>query len=373
MQNSEEIESLKEFGNNNENKIEKFHKNNYDNFVFFIYLLFISFIFIFIISIIHIKLNNKKENAFINHKLSYNITPIDPNIPKRKIYVQYMDFWPAFKLEKFDIHDILKERYDVVISDEPDYVFFGEFGRKNYGIENKFDCIKIFLSVENRKPNFARTDYAIGLHYIDRGDRYCRKPTDTSKLSEMKTIYNITKLKNINNKNKKFCAWLVSNGGSMTRNLFYKKLSEYKRIDSGGKFQNNIGYIVENKKEFLKNYKFSICFENSKKNGYISEKLFDAFEAGTIPIYFGDDSVKELINNKAYIHVKDKNDFENKIELIKKIDQDDKLYEKIIKEKIVIDDNIYEVELQKYKNFIYHIIEQDKQKAKRFKRIDEVE
>ena len=121
----------------------------------------------------------------------------------------------------------------------------------------------------------------------------------------------------------------------------------------------------------MKNYKFSICFENSKKPGYVSEKIFDAFEAGTIPIYFGDDSIKELINNKAYIHVKDKYDFDEKIELIKKIDQDDNLYEQMIKEKIVINDNIYEHELQKFKNFIYHIIEQDLEKAKRFKRKDD--
>ena len=43
----------------------------------------------------------------------------------------------------------------------------------------------------------------------------------------------------------------------------------------------------------------------------------------------------------------------------------------MIKEKIVINDNIYEHELQKFKNFIYHIIEQDLEKAKRFKRKDD--
>ena len=189
----------------------------------------------------------------------------------------------------------------------------------------------------------------------------------------MQSLYNYSKVNNITIKNKKFCAWVVSNGGAYTRNQFYKKLSEYKTIDSGGRFKNNIGYIVKNKKEFLKGYKFSICFENSKKLGYISEKLFDAFKAGTIPIYFGDDSVKKLINSKSYIHVNDINDFNKKIDLIKKIDQDDDLYESMIKEKIVINDSYFEPELKKYKNFIYHIIEQDKQKAKRFKRKNETE
>lgn len=165
-----------------------------------------------------------------------------------------MDFWPAFKIEEFDIHDILNERYEVILSENPDYVFFGNFGKNNYGLENKIDCIKIFLSIENLRPNFSNCDYAIGLHYINQGDSYCRKPTDTSKLSSMGSIYNLTKIKNIDNKNKKFCAWVVSNKFGRERNLFYDKLSEYKIIDSGGKFKNNIGHKVKNKIEFLQNY-----------------------------------------------------------------------------------------------------------------------
>ena len=76
----------------------------------------------------------------------------------------------------------------------------------------------------------------------------------------------------------------------------------------------------------------------------------------------------EILNNRSYIHVIDENDFDEKIELIKKIDQNDTLYEEMIREKIVIDDSRYPREMQKYKNFIYHIIEQDKEKAKRFER-----
>ena len=287
---------------------------------------------------------------------------------KRKIYVKYMDFWPAFRLERFDVHRILKERYEVIFSDYPDYVVFSEFGGQNYDIENKINCVKLFLSIENRDPNFANTDYAIGIHYIDKEDRYFRKPTETHQLSAIQTVYNVTKVKNIDVSKKKFCAWVVSNGGGRVRNLFYDKLSEYKVVDSGGHFRNNVGGSVGNKIEFLSHYKFSICMENSKTQGYISEKLVDCFEAGTIPIYYGDDTVLELLNSKSYIHIKNEDEFEEKIELIKKIDNNDTLYQEIIREKIVIDDSRYARELQKYKDFIYHIIEQDKEKAKRFPR-----
>ena len=287
---------------------------------------------------------------------------------KRKIYVKYMDFWPAFQLSRFDVHKILLEKYDVIESENPDYVIFSEFGGENYGIENKINCVKLFLSIENRGPNFDNTDYAIGIHYIDKGDRYFRKPTETHQLTAIGTVYNVTKVRGIDIKKKKFCAWVVSNGSGHARNLFYDRLSEYKTIDSGGSFRNNIGGRVEDKLKFLENYKFSICFENSKTDGYISEKLSDAFEAGTIPIYYGDDTVLELLNNRSYIHVRDENDFNSKIEWIKRIDQNDTLYEQMIREKIVIDDTRYPKEVQKYKDFIYHIIDQDKEKAKRFER-----
>ena len=69
--------------------------------------------------------------------------------------------------------------------------------------------------------------------------------------------------------------------------------------------------------------------------------------------------------------MKDEDDFKEKIELIKKIDNNDTLYNEIIREKIVIDDTRYHREVQKYKDFIYHIIDQDKEKAKRFKRQNE--
>ena len=52
----------------------------------------------------------------------------------------------------------------------------------------------------------------------------------------------------------------------------------------GGRYNNNVG-IIKNKILFLSNYKFSIAMENSEGDGYLSEKIIDSFEAGTIPIY----------------------------------------------------------------------------------------
>jgi hypothetical protein len=314
-------------------------------------------------------MDNKTENETKENNTIIAVDTI-PNtiLKKRTIYVKYMDFWPAFIYTDFDVHKILTEKYNVVLSDNPDYVIFGEFGGENYGIEKRLNCIKFYLSIENTDPDFSNCDYAIGIHYLNKDDRYFRKPTEVHQLTALHNVLNATKMRGVDIKSKKFCAWVVSNGGAYERNLFYDKLSQYKIVDSGGSFRNNVGGSVSNKLEFLSHYKFSICFENSKTDGYISEKLSDGFEAGTVPIYFGDDTVLEILNNRSYIHVKTVEEFDEKIELIKKIDQNDTLYEMMIREKIVIDDSRYPKEVQKYKDFIYHIFDQDKEKAKRFER-----
>ena len=77
--------------------------------------------------------------------------------------------------------------------------------------------------------------------------------------------------------------------------------------------------------------------ENSRGDDYISEKIYDSFKAGTIPIYYGNFIIDEFINPKTYILINGKKDFYEKIEYIKKIDNDDKLYISIMKEKPIID------------------------------------
>ena len=131
----------------------------------------------------------------------------------------------------------------------------------------------------------------------------------------------------------------------------------------GGKYNNNIGGPVKNKKEFLTSYKFSIAMENSEGNGYISEKIVDSFLAGTIPIYYGDYMIDEYINPKSFILIKGEKDMFEKIEYIKKIDNDDYLYKSFLKEKILIDENIQKKNEKELKHFLYHIFEQDKSKA----------
>jgi len=56
------------------------------------------------------------------------------------------------------------------------------------------------------------------------------------------------------------------------------------------------------KREILAKYKFAIAFDNAKElNGYILEKIFAVFEAGTVPIYFGAPNISKHIPKECYI------------------------------------------------------------------------
>ena len=133
----------------------------------------------------------------------------------------------------------------------------------------------------------------------------------------------------------------------------------------GGKFDNNVGGIVKDKIKFLSSYKFSIAMENTNGDGYVTEKIIDSFLSGTIPIYYGNYMVEELINPKTFILIKGTKDIEEKINFIKEIDNNNTLYKQIIKEKVLIDEKIDEKFEQNILNFIDHIFEQNKYQAKR--------
>lgn len=61
-------------------------------------------------------------------------------------------------------------------------------------------------------------------------------------------------------------------------------------------------YSGPDKLNVLKNYKFCICFENTHTTpGYITEKIFDVFAAGCVPIYWGPDNVEDYIPPECYI------------------------------------------------------------------------
>lgn len=66
-------------------------------------------------------------------------------------------------------------------------------------------------------------------------------------------------------------------------------------------FQSYRGKVVSKLATF-KNYRFSICYENVRDiPGYITEKIFDSFFAGCIPVYWGAANVTHYIPEDCFI------------------------------------------------------------------------
>ena len=92
--------------------------------------------------------------------------------------------------------------------------------------------------------------------------------------------------------------------------------------------------------EIYKDYKFTFAMENSDINGYITEKIMNAYIAGSIPIYWGTSKVKTIFNPKSFIYLNDYNSFEEAAKDIISISNDNERYNAMINEPIFIS-NLY--------------------------------
>lgn len=236
---------------------------------------------------------------------------------KRRLKIAFTDFWDNFDEKDNFFVRLLSERYELEISPKPDYLFYSVFGSRHLA----FDCVKIFYTGENQTPDFNLCDYALGFEHLDLGDRYFRLPNwylyekDTA-LMEHKHLKSFSEREG-------FCGFVYSNNNaSPERNLFFDKLSAYRPVSSGGRFRNNVGGPVADKQAFLQGFRFSIAFENCSHPGYSTEKIVQAFAAGTIPIYWGDPRIAETFNREAFVNCHDYGSWDEVVQAVEDLDND---------------------------------------------------
>lgn len=243
-------------------------------------------------------------------------------------------------------------------SDTPDFLFCSVFGHEYL----KYDCVRILYTGENLVPDFNIFDYAIGFSHLDFEDRYLRMPIyffyDEYKEALKKHEISEGEL----SRKQKFCNFVYSNdGGAPQREKFFNLLSNYRKVDSGGRWLNNIGGPVEDKLEFQRDYRFSIAFENSSTSGYTTEKIVQAFAAKTIPIYWGDPQIGKEFNEKAFINCHAYPSFEAVVEEIKKIDSDEEAFRAYLHEPICAEP--YEKMQSDLEDFVVAICRQQPKEA----------
>jgi hypothetical protein len=142
------------------------------------------------------------------------------------------------------------------------------------------------------------------------------QPPPTIKLNHKKIQFN----------QKKFITTIISYKSSKRPNQLYgeRKLAiayfqeKYDNFLFYGHGWNKLNYKsykgkVDSKIDTLKNFKYTICYENEKNiNGLISEKIFDCFYANTVPIFLGAENICHQIPEELFI---DKRNFKTYEEL----------------------------------------------------------
>ena len=239
----------------------------------------------------------------------------------KKIKIKFGDFWDGFNKEENYFIKILKKRFEVELSETPDLLIFTHaYGKKEQF--SQYKCHRLFLGWENVRADWRIADYVMDSDFYINNPQHFRFPIWAS--------WNLNQLMNpkpeIDLDKKKFASMVVSNGSAKERIEFYDLLSKYKKVDSGGRFLNNVGGPVKNKLDFIKDYKFVISFENSNYPGYTTEKIIEPMITGSVPIYWGNNKIKEDFNEKSFINVLNFKSFKNAVDYIVELDRNDQKY-----------------------------------------------
>ena len=276
----------------------------------------------------------------------------------KRIKIKFIDFWGDFNPQDNFIINTLRKDYVCELSDTPDYLFFSTFGCKHL----QYTCVKIMFIGENIVPDFNICDYALAFDHLDFGDRYMRLPLflvrDNFKSFKPDSVFSEEDALR-----RKFCSIVVSNVkiASPMREKFFRALSRYKQVDSGGRLWNNVGGPVADKHQFISQYKFNIAFENSRSNGYTTEKIMDAMIANSLPIYWGNPLIEKDFNPRSFVDISEFKDIDEAVDRIVELDRNDDLYIEMLRQCWVNDTTMFHWEerlLQFLKNIVEKPVEQ---------------
>lgn len=247
-----------------------------------------------------------------------------------KIHVAFSDFSSDFDTKNCIFSDILKSRLGAEVTDDlskADVLIHSVFGETH----RSFRGTRIFYTGESVKPRWDECDYALSFLREEPAhpERHFRLPywvlADYIRKTGRIEQYS-TRPFDIMERQRKFCNFLYSNGNAKERVHFLRALSSYRHVDSAGRFLNNTGAVIKDKVAFCSGYKFTIAFENYPARGYVTEKLADAFAAGSLPIYWGAPDVELDFNSKRFVNVRDFKDFEELTEYIRYLDGNNEAY-----------------------------------------------
>lgn len=224
------------------------------------------------------------------------------NIDKQ---IHFYNWWPHDSHSMW-LHDFIELRG--ILKDKNKTVALCSVFNEKEILQYVDTDVKIFFSGENlhnaRHAQFADYmlsgntpyDLSLGFDFFE-DERYLRfplwliymfKPNATNE--EIRDKCKKIRYPNIS-KRDKFATLIARADWNGVRTDIYNFLSKFDKVDCPSTLFHNdeslSSIFNDNKREYLKQYVFNVCPENTNAYGYVTEKLFEAIEAGCIPIYWG--------------------------------------------------------------------------------------
>lgn len=333
------------------------------------------------------KINNKANQIYsdyISPKIEYNREKnISKSNPTSRIY--YTGFPSSIEdpwVKNFLMNIFLPQKYQTsrISIYDPDIQYFSVFQKRNLIIKSKAKN-KIFWTGEDVINNY--TDFSdhclnessLSIGFLPENEipenlryKYIRFPlwllfyfinTPDNTIPTKDYINSIVKKINQTQYIKtNFCALVAGHDRNGIRGYLKSQLSDISEVKSAGSYLHNDDSLTKkynnNKIEYLKSFMFNICPENTSTNGYVTEKLFQSFDAGCIPIYNGGGNYiePEVINPNAIIYfTPEKSD--QVINQVKELWQNPKYYSEFIKQPKLLDSST---------DYIFNLIQEAKEK-----------
>lgn len=245
----------------------------------------------------------------IKHKIKRKIQEIKKYIRQRKyktsLNIRFFNFWSIDYIENHWFNQFIKH-YSLNDNKKP-INFFSVMG-PTFFTKIPINGKKIFFTGENvqgehhlRYKNHALPfmDLALGFEYLN-NEKYIRFPlwilylvSSNDSFEKIKSkIEKINAVENRKNHTRnKFASIICRYDFTNIRGKIIDKINTIHTVECAGNFRNNTKDLKEKygdrKLDYLKQFKFNICPENTNTKGYVTEKLLESFQSGCIPIYWG--------------------------------------------------------------------------------------
>lgn len=289
------------------------------------------------------------------------------------IKIKFSGFWPDFNYKDIEFFKNLEIEGALEIdnqSENPDVIIYSDYIPD---CDVQIDQARILFSPENiARKNYLfkyTMNYQRNLENNFRFQNFFYYPFYREVTENTESAFYLSLKNKIKNKHINF---IYSNNNAKVRNSYFEYLSKFYKIDSFGKFKNNMGTTGEDrnlshykrsikKATIISDYKFTIAFENSRGEDYISEKVWEPLSVNSIPIYYGSDAVFDYFNKEKIIYVQGRSDFKKSIQLMEEIIKNHELYSYYLKLSIFRDEETriryqYSRLSQEFINFLVKVI-----------------